>query len=334
MEEFSHLGDSGSGGAFTTSPTPPQRAAVCRQSFRTPPLKTEAGPSQSQERPIATQELGESSPSDVQEVIKAKIMSHPHYSTLVAAFTDCQKVGAPPEVVARLSTIARELSWLPSCHNDTSDPDPELDQFMESYCDVLLKYREELTRPLQEAKDFLMKMESQFNALTDASTLGLFSTGNIGSICYAAYSIDLNADQNATGDDQVDAPEIDPHADEELKHHLLKKYGGYLSRLRQELSKKKKKGKLPKDARQKLLNWWHLHYKWPYPSETEKVELAESTGLDQKQINNWFINQRKRHWKPSEDMQFVVMDGFYPQNAAAVYMEGQFMGDGIYRHGP
>lgn len=73
-------------------------------------------------------------------------------------------------------------------------------------------------------------------------------------------------DQNATGDYQVDPQDIDPHADKELKHHLLKKYGGYLSRLRQELTKKKKKGKLPKEARQKLLNWWQLHYKWPYPS--------------------------------------------------------------------
>ena len=51
--------------------------------------------------------------------------------------------------------------------------------------------------------------------------------------------------------------------------------------------------------------------------ESQKLALAESTGLDQKQINNWFINQRKRHWKPSEDMQFVVMDGTHPH----YYME-------------
>lgn len=61
--------------------------------------------------------------------------------------------------------------------------------------------------------------------------------------------------------------EIDPQAeDRELKSHLLKKYSGYLGTLKKELSKKKKKGKLPKDARQKLLSWWELHYKWPYPS--------------------------------------------------------------------
>ena len=61
--------------------------------------------------------------------------------------------------------------------------------------------------------------------------------------------------------------EIDPCAeDKELKHQLLRKYGGYLGGLRQEFSKRKKKGKLPKEARQKLLHWWELHYKWPYPS--------------------------------------------------------------------
>ena len=43
--------------------------------------------------------------------------------------------------------------------------------------------------------------------------------------------------------------------------------------------------------------------------EEDKVRLAAMTGLDPKQINNWFINQRKRHWKPSEDMRFALMEG-------------------------
>ncbi|ONK63203.1 uncharacterized protein A4U43_C07F12460 [Asparagus officinalis] len=93
-------------------------------------------------------------------------------------------------------------------------------------------------------------------------------------------------------------------ADHELKEILLKKYSGYLSSLRKEFLKKRKKGKLPKDARLVLLDWWNTHYRWPYPTEEEKSKLAEMTGLDQKQINNWFINQRKRHWKPSEDMSY------------------------------
>ena len=38
--------------------------------------------------------------------------------------------------------------------------------------------------------------------------------------------------------------------------------------------------------------------------EEDKVRLAAMTGLDPKQIN-----QRKRHWKPSEDMRFALMEG-------------------------
>jgi hypothetical protein len=77
-----------------------------------------------------------------------------------------------------------------------------------------------------------------------------------------------------------------------------------------------------------------------YHQETEKMALAETTGLDQKQINNWFINQRKRHWKPaSEDMPFAMMEGGFhvPQGTAALYMDSRpppFMADGgMYRLG-
>lgn len=60
---------------------------------------------------------------------------------------------------------------------------------------------------------------------------------------------------------------VDPQAeDQELKGQLLRKYSGYLGNLKQEFMKKRKKGKLPKEARQQLLEWWSRHYKWPYPS--------------------------------------------------------------------
>ncbi|PIA36818.1 hypothetical protein AQUCO_03200056v1 [Aquilegia coerulea] len=123
------------------------------------------------------------------------------------------------------------------------------------------------------------------------------------------------ADLNGLSEVYGDANDnyVDPRAeDRELKVKLLRKYSGYLGGLKQEFMKKKKKGKLPKEARQQLVDWWSRHHKWPYPSESQKLALAESTGLDQKQINNWFINQRKRHWKPSEDLQFAVMEGMHP----------------------
>ena len=57
--------------------------------------------------------------------------------------------------------------------------------------------------------------------------------------------------------------------DQELKEMLLHKYGGYLSSLRKEFLKKRKKGKLPKDARMILMDWWNTHYRWPYPTVIE-----------------------------------------------------------------
>lgn len=330
MEEFLHLGGSSSRGPFTfSSPAlgvPPSVSAASGASFFYGVSSQNPNPNPPKLEPGTSTHF-----STDMDSVKAKIISHPQYPALLAAYMDCQKVGAPPEVIARLSAVARELEGRQQaalgCRR-VSPADPELDQFMEAYCNMLVKYKEELTRPVQEAMDFLRKVESQLNSLTNGATAPFLSSDEK---CEGVVSSE--EDQDGSGA-EAEAPEIDPRAeDKELKLHLLKKYSGYLSSLRQELSKKKKKGKLPKDARQKLLNWWELHYKWPYPSETEKVALSESTGLDQKQINNWFINQRKRHWKPSEDMQFVVMDSFHPQNAAALYMGGQFLADGNYRFG-
>ncbi|MBA0836776.1 hypothetical protein Goarm_008971 [Gossypium armourianum] len=179
--------------------------------------------------------------------------------------------------------------------------DPALDQFMAAYSEMLAKYEQELSKTFKDAMLFLQSVECQFKALT-------VSPSN--SACGDAVNLNGSSEEEA---DVNNHHFIDPLAeDRELKGQLLRKYSGYLGSLKQEFMKKRKRGKLPKEARQKLLDWWTKHYKWPYPSESQKLALAESTGLDQKQINNWFINQRKRHWKPSEDMQFVVMEATYP----------------------
>ncbi|XP_022132524.1 homeobox protein SBH1 [Momordica charantia] len=233
--------------------------------------------------------------------VKAKIMAHPHYHRLLAAYVNCRKVGAPPEVVARLEQAcasAATISGTSSCIGE----DPALDQFMEAYCEMLTKYEQELSKPFRDAMLFLQRIDCQFKALSISSSSD--------AACGEAF------DRNGSSEEEVDinGHSIDPQAeDRELKGQLLRKYSGYLGSLKQEFMKKRKKGKLPKEARQQLLDWWSRHYKWPYPSESQKLALAQSTGLDQKQINNWFINQRKRHWKPSEDMQFVVMDAAHPQ---------------------
>ncbi|XP_019437867.1 PREDICTED: homeobox protein knotted-1-like 2 [Lupinus angustifolius] len=130
-------------------------------------------------QPHQTQHGGSHSSNEVEEDIKAKIIAHPQYSNLLQVYMDCQKVGAPPEVVARMAAAqqdfeARQRSSVRS--NLEGSKDPELDQFMEAYYDMLVKYRDELTRPIQEAMDFMQKIETQLNTLCNGNgPLRIFS---------------------------------------------------------------------------------------------------------------------------------------------------------------
>ncbi|XP_022775589.1 homeobox protein knotted-1-like 6 [Durio zibethinus] len=237
---------------------------------------------------------------DTSSVIKAKIASHHSYPRLIQAYIDCQKVGAPPEIVSVLDEILRKndvnkRDIMPTCLG----ADTELDEFMETYCDRLVNYKSDLSKPFDEATTFLNKIEMQLRNLC-----------KVASIRGPSDECALSSDEDFSGG-EVDAHEAQPrNEDRGLKDRLFRRFGSHIGTLKLEFSKKKKKKKvkLPIEARQTLLEWWNVHHKWPYPTGADKIALAQSTGLDQKQINNWFINQRKRHWKPSESMQFAVTD--------------------------
>ncbi|KAF1873272.1 hypothetical protein Lal_00027310 [Lupinus albus] len=83
---------------------------------------------------------------------------------------------------------------------------------------------------------------------------------------------------------------------QELKIELKQGFKSKIEDVREEILRKRRAGKLPGDTTSVLKNWWQQHAKWPYPTEDDKAKLVEETGLQLKQINNWFINQRKRNW--------------------------------------
>jgi hypothetical protein len=62
----------------------------------------------------------------------------------------------------------------------------------------------------------------------------------------------------------------------------------------------KKKTALSQYAFQYLKNWMlsPAHIEHPYPTEEEKVQIMKTTGIEIKQLTNWFVNNRKRYWKP------------------------------------
>jgi hypothetical protein len=49
-----------------------------------------------------------------------------------------------------------------------------------------------------------------------------------------------------------------------------------------------------------LKNWLMSpeHINHPYPSESEKARMVADTGIEIKRLNNWFVNNRIRFWKP------------------------------------
>lgn len=63
-------------------------------------------------------------------------------------------------------------------------------------------------------------------------------------------------------------------------------------------SKRQKRGILPKHATSVMRAWLFQHLVHPYPSEDEKRAIAAQTNLTLLQVNNWFINARRRIIQP------------------------------------
>uniref|UniRef100_A0A8C1IHB1 Meis homeobox 1 b n=1 Tax=Cyprinus carpio TaxID=7962 RepID=A0A8C1IHB1_CYPCA len=68
-----------------------------------------------------------------------------------------------------------------------------------------------------------------------------------------------------------------------------------------EKKRNKKRGIFPKVATNIMRAWLFQHLTHPYPSEEQKKQLAQDTGLTILQVNNWFINARRRIVQPMID---------------------------------
>ena len=63
---------------------------------------------------------------------------------------------------------------------------------------------------------------------------------------------------------------------------------------------KRKSASLPGETVEYLKAWMMSpeHIAHPYPTEQEKVDIMKDTNIELKQLTNWFVNNRKRYWKP------------------------------------
>ena len=80
-------------------------------------------------------------------------------------------------------------------------------------------------------------------------------------------------------------------------------------------SKKKKKITVLPRSTVEYLKAWILspeHINHPYPTEKEKEEIMKDTGIEMKQLTNWFVNNRKRFWKPRVEAQMQKQVRAFP----------------------
>ncbi|KAH9616922.1 hypothetical protein KSS87_015239 [Heliosperma pusillum] len=251
--------------------------------------------------------------SDEFRQLKAEIVSHPMYEQLLSAHVACLRVATPIDqlslIDAQLTQSHNILRSYASQHNHPLSPHQrqDLDNFLAQYLMVLCSFKEQLQQHVRvhavEAVMACREIEQNLQELTGAS-LGE-GTGATMSDDEDELQLDYPMDQS--GGDVNDMmmgfglpTESERSLMERVRHELkLELKQGFKSKIedvREEILRKRRAGKLPGDTTSVLKAWWQQHSKWPYPTEDDKAKLVEETGLQLKQINNWFINQRKRNW--------------------------------------
>ncbi|KAL7150937.1 hypothetical protein ABFS83_05G147200 [Erythranthe nasuta] len=246
---------------------------------------------------------------------KTQILSHPLYEQLLSAHVACLRIATPVDQLSRIDgqlahsqQVVAKYSALG--HGNLGD-DKELDQFMTHYVLLLCSFKEQLQQHVRvhamEAVMACWEIEQSLQSLTGVSP---------GEGTGATMSDEEDDDEQVDSDGHLfdmaggghDSMGFGPliltdsekslmeRVRQELKHELKNGYKEKLVDIREEILRKRRAGKLPGDTTSVLKAWWQSHSKWPYPTEEDKARLVEETGLQLKQINNWFINQRKRKW--------------------------------------
>ncbi|KAI6680265.1 hypothetical protein NL676_034146 [Syzygium grande] len=254
---------------------------------------------------------------------KAEILSHPLYEQLLSAHVACLRIATPvdqlPRIDAQLAQSQHVVAKYSAMSQGLVGDDKELDQFMTHYVLLLCSFKEQLQQHVRvhamEAVMACWEIEQSLQSLTGVSpgegTGATMSDDEDDQVDSDANLFDGSLD----GTDSLGFGPLIPTETErslmervrqELKHELKQGYKDKIIDIREEILRKRRAGKLPGDTTSVLKSWWQSHSKWPYPTEEDKARLVQETGLQLKQINNWFINQRKRNWHSNPSTSTVL----------------------------
>lgn len=240
--------------------------------------------------------------------------AHPLFMKVVRAYAESQNhLSGEKRVANIIAEVDAALQPLKAdvCHLQDGQPSPAVDRFMVMYSRVLERFGDNYIRLQSEMGLQVSQQESAYKRLmlSEVISTAVSNAGEPVPIDDVGRTTNVKADldlfpttengKRAAAHKQPPMAEckmLTPKEEEEIQRDLKRRYAGSLVKLKLEFLKRRKKGKLPKDAKNELKTWWCQHILWPYPSEDDKKELQLNSGLSTTQINNWFINQRKRHW--------------------------------------
>ena len=179
----------------------------------------------------------------------------------------------------------------------------ELDAFMEHSCENARKFQKELMTIYDETDRACESFDVKMKELTlvesdetDKSTRNIAERAASKKRKQGVEKVDEDIVGGADDDEDDHSLQLSVKSDEAFRKQLLEKYKDDIPALEEDWLNKKPKGKLPKEALIVLKHFWNKKICWPYPTEEDKAAIKAKTTLDATQINNWFINQRKRHW--------------------------------------
>ncbi|PUZ43103.1 hypothetical protein GQ55_9G635400 [Panicum hallii var. hallii] len=252
--------------------------------------------------------------AEERQLLKGEIAVHPLCEQLVTAHVGCLRVATPidhlPLIDAQLAQSSGLLHSYAAHHRPFLSPHDkhDLDSFLAQYLMLLCSFREQLQQHVRvhavEAVMACREIEQSLQDLTGA-TLEEGTGATMSEDEDEPPMLEGALDMGSDGHDMMGFGPLLPTDSErslmervrqELKIELKQGFKSRIEDVREEILRKRRAGKLPGDTTSILKQWWQQHSKWPYPTEDDKAKLVEETGLQLKQINNWFINQRKRNW--------------------------------------
>ncbi|MEJ1288073.1 Pbx/knotted 1 homeobox [Cricetulus griseus] len=203
---------------------------------------------------------------------KQAIYRHPLFPLLALLFEKCEQSTQGSEGTTSASFDVDIENFVRKQEKDGKPffcEDPETDNLMVKAIQVLRIHLLELEKVNELCKDFCSRYIACLKTKMNSETLLSGEPGSPYSPVQSQLQLQLNQD---------------------------------LSILHQEDgSSKNKRGVLPKHATNVMRSWLFQHIGHPYPTEDEKKQIAAQTNLTLLQVNNWFINARRRILQPMLD---------------------------------